>query len=151
MSITGHKTRTAIQLVFLLVTVILAVIWCDAIGRGINDFFVPLLILICVGVVAVTALPKVLLGDIPGGAIWTYSPLCLAMIVLGGMQIVWNISHSISFFPSSVTLERLISKFSLASLYIVLMDSWIFAVLHIIVGVTGVLSVYMAIKEREIK
>jgi hypothetical protein len=147
MSIIGNRARAAIQIVFLITAVIAAVFWCDALRRGTNDSFLPLLILLYVGVVAVTALPQVLSGDTPRGAAWTYGSLCLAVIVMGGLQIVSNIRFSFSFFPSAATLGRLVSNFGLASIYNVIMDSWIFAVLHMIAAVTGVLSVTMAIKE----
>jgi hypothetical protein len=148
MSKAGRKGRAAVQLVFLVPTVIAAVIWCDALGRGTNDFFVPLLILLYVGIVAITALPKVLSGDTPGGAKWTYGALCLAVIVMGGLQIVHNIRCDFSFFPSAAALERLKSDFGLVSIYNVITDSWIFAALHVIAAVAGVLSVYMALKEQ---
>ncbi len=148
MSKTGKKKRAAIQLVFLILTVILAVIWSDALARGTNGLFVPLLILLYVGVVVITALPKVLFGDIPGGAIWTYGPLSLALVVLGGLLIVHNLGHSVSFLPSAATFDGLKSNFGLLSIYRVIVDSWILAVLHIIAAAAGVLSVYTAIKEK---
>lgn len=148
MNKTEHKKSAIIQLIFLILTVLLAVIWCDALRRGTNDFFIPLLILIYVGVVAVTALPKVLCGDVPGGAIWTYGSLCLAAIIMGGWLIVLNMSRSFSFFPSAAILDGLKSNFGLVSIYKVIVGSWIFAVLHMITAVAGVRSVYMVIKEK---
>jgi hypothetical protein len=107
--------------------------------------------LIFVGVVLVTALPKVLLGDIPGGAIWTYGSLCLALVVMGGLLFIHNVGQGRSFFPSAAALDGLKSSFGLVSIYRVVADSWILAVLHIIAAAAGVLSVYMVVKERKIK
>jgi hypothetical protein len=147
MSRIGLKGRTAIQIVFLVLSVIVAVIWCDALLRGTNDFFVPMLILLYVGIVTITALPKALCGDMPVGAKWTYGSLSLAAIVMGGLQIVHNIRYSFSFFPSAASLDRLISDFGLVSIYYVITDSWIFSLLHIIAAIAGTLLVYTAIKE----
>lgn len=143
----AHKTRAAVQSVFLILIIILAVIWCDELRRGTNDSLIPALILIFMSIVVLTALPIALYGDFPGGAVWTYGPFCLATIVIGGLLITHNINSGASLFPSPAALERLISEFSLANLYRVVADSWILALLHIVAAAAGVLSIYGAARD----
>jgi hypothetical protein len=145
---TAYIQRAALQLVFLTLTVILAVIWCDALRRGTNDLFVPSLILLYVGVVAITALPKVLSGDVPGGAIWTYGSLSLAVVVMGGLLIISNTGHGFPFFPTAAAIDGLKRSFSLVSIYNAIVYSWIFAMLHILTAAAGALSICIAIMEQ---